>query len=318
MAVKDLGYYCKKFEKLNINRHQSRGEAPHKPILLLAVLELISQGKLTQNRIELSPDLIAAFLKYWGQLVRTDHQSTIALPFYHLTGDRFWHLQPNPGYEQINIKPSIKALRQVYAYSSLDAELFVLVQQESARSALVQQIFERWFPHASMQLESLYSVDAFQLEQFRLLKSGGAVYSLDELKQESEEQEVVRSASFRSGVISLYEHRCALCHLKVVSSRGQFIVDGAHIKPFAKFRDDRLRNGLSLCKNHHWAFDRGWFGIDDEYRLVVPGDRASETAPAGARTMQDYHGQVILLPARADYLPDPEALQWHRQHWDIA
>lgn len=317
MAAKDLGYYCKKFEKLNTNRHKSRGEAPHKPILLLAVLELIAQGKFTQNQIELSPNLIAAFLKYWGRLVTTDHQSTIALPFYHLTGDRFWHLQPNPGYEKVKVT-SIKALRQVYAYAFLDAELFALVKQESARSALVQQIFERWFPNANIKLENLYSVDAFESEQLRLFKSGGAVYSLDELKQESEEQEVVRSASFRSGVISLYEHRCALCHLKVVSSRGQFIVDGAHIKPFAKFRDDRLRNGLSLCKNHHWAFDRGWFGIDDDYRLVVPRDRIAETAPTGAQTMRDRHGQVILLPAKTDYLPDPEALQWHRQHWDIA
>ena len=317
MAVKDLGYYCTKFEKLNINRHKSRGEAPHKPILLLAILELIAQGKLTQNQIELSPDLIAAFLKYWGQLVRTEHQSTIALPFYHLTGDRFWHLQPNPGYEQVKVT-SIKALRQVYAYAFLDAELFAFLKQKPARAALVQQIFERWFPKAKINIENLYAVDAFESEQLRLFKSGGAVYSLDELKQESEEQEIVRSASFRNKVISSYEFRCAFCHLKVVSDRKQFIVDGAHIKPFSKFRDDRLRNGLSLCKNHHWAFDRGWFSIDDDYRLLIPSRRINETAPAGARTMQDYQGQFILLPDESNCYPDPEVLRWHRQYWNIA
>lgn len=317
MAAKDLGYYCKKFEKLSVNRQKDRGEAPHKPILLLAILELIAQHKIERNRIELSPELIATFLKYWGHLVTTEHQSTIALPFYHLTGDRFWHLQPNPGYEQIKVT-SIKALRQVYAYAYLDAELFTLIQQASAREILVQQLFQRWFPSANVQLENLYSVDAFESQQLRLFDSGGSVYSLEQLKLESEEQAVVRSASFRTGIISLYEHRCALCHLQVVSSRGQFIVDGAHIKPFAKFRDDRLRNGLSLCKNHHWAFDRGWFGIDDNYQLVVPRDRIRETAPAGTQTMQDYHGELILLPSRTDYHPDPEALQWHREYWEIA
>ncbi|WP_347277256.1 HNH endonuclease [Leptolyngbya sp. FACHB-671] len=36
-----------------------------------------------------------------------------------------------------------------------------------------------------------------------------------------------------------------------------------HIKPFSEFRDDRFDNGTSPCKKHHWAFDHGWFGIDD-------------------------------------------------------
>jgi len=35
-------------------------------------------------------------------------------------------------------------------------------------------------------------------------------------------------------------------------------------------------NGLALCKNHHWAFDRGWFGVDDDCRIVIPWDRFIE------------------------------------------
>ncbi|MBD2156149.1 HNH endonuclease [Leptolyngbya sp. FACHB-16] len=47
------------------------------------------------------------------------------------------------------------------------------------------------------------------------------------------------------------------CRLKIISSDSQNIVDGGHIKPFSQFRDDRFQNGLALCKNHHWACDRG-------------------------------------------------------------
>jgi putative restriction endonuclease len=90
-------------------------------------------------------------------------------------------------------------------------------------------------------------------------------------------------------ITSLYEHRCAFCKLKVVSRDNQNIVDGAHIKPFAEFRDDRFDNGLALCKNHHWA-----------------------------RSMHDFHGESIFLPAQLVNQPHLEALQWHRRFWKIA
>jgi hypothetical protein len=31
--------------------------------------------------------------------VDNDHRSNIALPFFHLAGDKFWQLMPNPGFE---------------------------------------------------------------------------------------------------------------------------------------------------------------------------------------------------------------------------
>jgi putative restriction endonuclease len=49
--------------------------------------------------------------------------------------------------------------------------------------------------------------------------------------------------------------------LKIINSLGQNIVEGSHIKSFSEFRDNRIDNGLSLCKNHHWAFERVWSGL---------------------------------------------------------
>ena len=77
---KDLNYYVRRFAKLNVNKKNGIS-APHKPILLLAVIELIEQKKIQNNQIYLSPELIATFLKYWSNLVTTNHQSNIALPF---------------------------------------------------------------------------------------------------------------------------------------------------------------------------------------------------------------------------------------------
>ncbi|WP_190797033.1 hypothetical protein [Leptolyngbya sp. FACHB-541] len=127
---KDLNYYARKFAKLNVNRNNGVN-APHKPILLLAVIELIEQRKIQTNQIYLSPELIATFLKYWSNLVTTHHQSNIALPFFHLTGDKFWHLAPNMSYEGnlASIKPSLSALRNAVRCAYTDPELFELLQQ---------------------------------------------------------------------------------------------------------------------------------------------------------------------------------------------
>ena len=48
---KNLDYYCNKFSNLNVNRHKVRGVAPHKPILLLSILDLIEQKKIKVNEI---------------------------------------------------------------------------------------------------------------------------------------------------------------------------------------------------------------------------------------------------------------------------
>jgi putative restriction endonuclease len=95
---KALDYYCHKFSRLRVDR--SHGSiAPHKPILLLSVIDLVEQGILRHNRIFLSAELVATFLKFWSQLGSDAHRSNIALPFFHLRSDGFWHFKANPGYE---------------------------------------------------------------------------------------------------------------------------------------------------------------------------------------------------------------------------
>ena len=80
--MKDLKFYVKHFSKLRVDR--SHGIAPHKPILLSSVIELIEQEFFKQNQFFLSPELIAAFLKYWAELGSNAHHADVALPFFHL------------------------------------------------------------------------------------------------------------------------------------------------------------------------------------------------------------------------------------------
>lgn len=307
---KDLNYYCKKFSNLNVNKNKDRGVAPHKPILLLSVLELIDTGKISQNKIYLTAELISTFQKYWSYLGSDLHRPSINLPFYHLKGDKFWHHQSKFGLESVakSLKsPSLKALQEIIDYAFFDSELFLLLQDPINRNQLVNVLVEAWFSDKKAEINKLFKIDAFQDFQDRLKEAGGKVYTVEELDEE--ETVVVRDAAFRKIVTSIYNHQCCFCGLRIVDHKAQNIVDGSHIKPFSEFRDDRFDNGLSLCKNHHWAFDRGWFGIDEKYRIIV-SKNLDEITPNN-RSMKDFEGEKISLPHQSIYNPRIDALEWH-------
>lgn len=293
---------------------RSRGIAPHKPLLLLSVIELVEQGILRQNRIALSPELIAAFLKYWTQLGTRSHRSDIALPFFHMQGEGFWHLKAQPVFEsvlssRVRLK-TIAALKDAVQYAYLDDELFNLLQDSTSRIILANVLITSWLTDKVIKIEQLLQVNAFQDLQNKLRKEGGVIYKPEDLEDEAEL--VVRDAAFRRTVVSVYEYRCAFCRLQVINSAGQNIVDGAHIKPFSRFYDERISNGLSLCKNHHWALDQGWFSIDENYRIIVSNDLREESP--NARPMNEFQGECILLPAQKSHVPRIEVLRWHREN----
>jgi putative restriction endonuclease len=312
---KDLAYYVKKFSpkkaKLNptgLNVNRSTGVAPNKPILLLSIIELISQGELIKNQIPLSAELVATFLKLWGYLV-PERQPDIGQPFYYLKSDGFWHFQLKPGH-QSQIKPRTPSIRETLEYAYLDTELWDLLQNPQERSILTHTLIDSWFSDHTQDIEPLLQINALAELQDELQRSGGKVYDPKEL--EDEQNVIVRDGAFRKLVISSYNHTCAFCGLQVLDAKAQNIVDGSHIKPFSQFYDDRIDNGLSLCKNHHWAFDRGWFTIDDDYRIIV-SDRIREVSP-NAKPMREFIGDRINLPVQQQYYPRLDALRWHREN----
>jgi hypothetical protein len=75
--------------RLKIDR--SKGPAPHKPLLLLAVLELAEQGELPADVLPLSPALAFRFATFWSVAAhRRRQRPDVRLPFLHLKSDGFW------------------------------------------------------------------------------------------------------------------------------------------------------------------------------------------------------------------------------------
>jgi len=139
--------------------------------------------------------------------------------------------------------------------------------------------------------------------------------TLDEeppLIEETEEftavQNRVRSSVFSGDVRQAYGFRCAVCGSKREAPDGDTEVEAAHVYPRKYNGTDHVRNGLSLCRFHHWAFDHGWIAVTDDYRLLV----ADEPDLAGYDELAPLRGEEVTLPVDEKNRPATKFLAAHR------
>lgn len=135
------------------------------------------------------------------------------------------------------------------------------------------------------------------------------------LTEENEQEPITqliapRSVAFRASVRALYQDTCAACGLSVYSPQGKPEVEAAHIYPKANNGSDDLRNGICLCRFHHWAFDVGWFSIRDNLTMVVRSNVPESKEYARIRKLS---GRSLRMPLDQRFRPHPTFLRGHRQ-----
>ena len=304
-----LADYLRRFQHLRVARSRAYGEAPYKPALLLAVLEGVAEGSIQDNRIAITPELIAAFKAICTDLSASAGftAQNFALPFYHLGGDGFWHLHTWPGLELLltasSSVRSFRHLREVLAYAALDAELWQLMLVPASSAALREALLARYFPQTQHRYRARAGEEALAGIRRQMLEEPAALYRtrvqlIDELDL------TVRSDVFKRLVLSAYDNTCAVSGLKLVSARSSPVplLDACHIVPWAVSYNDTLPNGLALCPNLHRAFDRHLFWIDADYRVRVADDFAELSgADYGLRR---FDGQELRLPLHPEWWPD--------------
>ena len=68
---------------LNAANTAQRGRAPHKPLLLLCVLDMVEDGAITTPWIAYSPELFFRFQCYWALVLdRQRNRPDMRLPFH--------------------------------------------------------------------------------------------------------------------------------------------------------------------------------------------------------------------------------------------
>lgn len=119
-----------------------------------------------------------------------------------------------------------------------------------------------------------------------------------------------RSAAFEIDVKKLYGYRCAICESGLRTPKGKPEVQSAHIYPKGLDGRDDTRNGICLCRRHHWAMDAGWISIADDYTILVREDLPGHV---DYRFIGQYEGERIRLPSVAEAAPDTIYLKEHRK-----
>ena len=76
-----------------------------------------------------------------------------------------------------------------------------------------------------------------------------------------------------------------------------------------------MRNGISLCKLHHAAFDNFFLGIRPDYIVEIRHDVLNESdGPMLKHGLQGLHHSRIVVPNQKDLRPAPELLirRWEK------
>jgi putative restriction endonuclease len=113
---------------------------------------------------------------------------------------------------------------------------------------------------------------------------------------------------FRAAVLTTYECRCALSGIA-----GAELLTASHIIPWSESIERRAdpRNGLCLNALLDRAFDRGLFTFDDSLRVIVSRRLINSLTDARLKcSLDQIEGIELQAPTR--FLPDPEAIGFHR------
>ncbi|MBV5348317.1 HNH endonuclease [bacterium] len=300
------------------------GLAPHKPILLLAVVEGFENGYLWGKEVPISEELLTSFHNYWKLLVDTGNGANFSLPFFHLGSEKsgFWKLKvwgkkEIPVTKSNSIK-SFKALCETVEYAVLSDEFAQALQNPTQRNEIKMALLKRYFPDKASNLfkspvlysESIQKEMLFDPEENYARK---VIRKFEQMNQaEREDELILRSHIFRKAVLEIYDGRCAISGMKLEFGKNVTMVDACHIIPFTDAQGDTITNGIALSPTIHRAFDRGLVSVSDDYQVLIHPRLTDYFPEVGIR---QFNRQELHLPQDSRFYPSPEKFAQHRQRF---
>lgn len=305
-----------------------RSDRVYKPAMLLVAIDLIDENRATPSWIPLA-DLLARFddlLARAGLLARPRGPRRGYKPAYHLSSSGspaspvpFWVLRQDTHLiTGLGVPTSNASLLRAADAAALLPEVAEQADDPDGRRLMrwaIYELLERDGAEDSMALVRTHDVDYVRVgaEQARLDERLQRPFILNDdhaSRTLSIFERRARQRAFRASVLDAYERACALCSTRI-HWRGLIEAEAAHIKPHALSGADDLRNGLALCRTHHWSFDRGLWTADDAY--IVDVQASSDGAADDLAALRVFRGGRLRPPVNPDAAPHSVALAWHRE-----
>lgn len=289
--------WLSRLSRLRVDR--ARGQpAPHKPLLLLTLLQQADETGAFPPAVALTPELAFRFLAL-GTVVahRQSQRLDIRLPFHHLRSDGVWTATDREG------QPATDFRR--VSVACVDPEFAKFVSEPQNRLNAMRVLIRDYFqPAEQVGLRELLNLTADETEP---TDANGSPLVIEEAVRQG------REARFRLRVVAAYNYTCALTGFRLTTVTGATVVDAAHIHQFADSRNNDLRNGLALSKTAHWLFDQGLWSLTDDCRVLVASEHFTESGPDAIR-LTGYADRTLLSPGDHAVTPNPEYIRWHREN----
>src|SRR5271156_1752587 len=127
-----------KLARLNVDRAKGN-PAPHKPLLLLVLMELAEQGLLPSGTLPLTPELAFRFCTYWRIVAhRRKQKPDVRFPFHHLQSDGVWQALGEDG------GPSPD--RRLTRYAAFDPDFEACLNDPEFRDEAPRVLICTYFP----------------------------------------------------------------------------------------------------------------------------------------------------------------------------
>lgn len=268
-------------------------ERPHKPLLILAALDLINEGLASAERIPWCQELRDRFSARFVCVRKHNDQNTPENPFLYLQSEGFWQswIEENGTRLPLQSTPLVNQIGKVFARFKDGFEH--LIAQPATRQLFREALISRYFP----QLRSDHTPVVESFSSLSLVAEEPAEYG--------------RSPAFRRLILDIYDHQCAACGLRIRLASGNDVsfIDAAHLIPFSQSRNDHPTNGLALCKNHHWAMDRDIIAPGPDLHWHV-SKHLDPRRSNGEKELHELAGKSLLLPKDPAFHPDEKGLVW--------
>ncbi len=166
-------------------------ERPHKPLLLLAALDLLDEGLATPDHIPWCQELRDRFTARFLLVRKHNDQDNPELPFRYLASDGFWKSTEADGTTLLRRTPLIADLGKISARFTDSFEMVASIPTN--RRLMRDALIARFFP-APFQTENQPSSIANRQSTSLVAE---------------EPLEYGRSRAFRLKIVEIYDHQCA-------------------------------------------------------------------------------------------------------------
>lgn len=159
----DVKYYLYHFARLHTARYKGKA-APHKAVLLLAVMKLIERGSISSPEIELTDELVDEFKKIWTEKLPAScpFSCDISKPYFHMQHEPFWHLlereeEHNMVAEELGLYSSetktmakaytVNAMREKFRCAIIDRALLDIMQSTDDCKQLEELLIAKYLTY---------------------------------------------------------------------------------------------------------------------------------------------------------------------------